>query len=209
MVYTYQKLKEAVLKMTNSYAKQAQIISEINAFRTLKTQAILNIMRKLDNATILRKYGINVQNSPKKKSDLYAYNYKKLHDKELDKLANNLNSYRINKLLKTLLNCQIDKKKLLEFSKPNDHVYTLQTSEVLQIADTHLDKIKRLIVIEYHNLKLQQFPQLNGLLHNINHNIYDFLRESIDDISHDTDIFYLHEETHENQKIIVGLMDKN
>lgn len=195
--------------MTDSYVKQSKIISEVNAFRTLKTTAILNIMRSLDRAMIAKKNVIDVHNAPQKKGDFVAYNVQRLHDKELDKLKKNLNSYRIDKLLKTLLNCQIDKKKLLEFSKPSDHVYTLDTSEVMQIADRHLEKIKRLIVIEYHNLKLQQFPQLKGLLLNINYDYEIFLTLILADISHDTDIFSLHVESYKNTKILVGLMDKN
>lgn len=196
--------------MIKSYAKQSEIISNVNAFRTLKTTAILNIMRALDNATITKKNVIDVHNVSEKKADYVAYNVKKLHDKELDKLKNNLNSYRINKLLKTLLNCQIDKQKLLEFSKPNEHFYTLNTGEVLQIADTHLDKIKRLIVIEYHNLKLKQFPQLRGLLHDINFNIDSYLSVTLREITHDTDIFLLNKQiTKDGKKIMVGLMDKN
>lgn len=195
--------------MTNGYDKQAQTINKVNAFRTLKTTAILNIMRALDNATTRKKNVIDTRNYAYEKQNFVKYDLQKIHHKELDQLANNLNSYRVSKLLKTLLDCQIDKTKLLEFKKTDEHIYTLDTSQVLQIADSHLEKIKRMIVLEYHNLKVFRFRNLNGLLHNVKFDYQIYLSATLRDIEHDTNIFSLHEETYQNKKIWVGLMDKN
>ena len=53
--------------------------------------------------------------------------------------------------------------KLLGFAKPSDYVYQLSSKAVFEVAFENRLDLKKLVIVEHHNLKITRFPYLQGL----------------------------------------------
>lgn len=142
-------------------------IERQNAFRSFKSQAVVNVLKSIDTGTdlsMLRILPSYYEPLEGQVEDEFAES--EIHsslDHSLSSLKGELNSYRAGKIARELLGVNLDKSRLLKFAKSDDYVYGLSSKAVLKVAFENRLALKKLVIVEHHNLKVTQFPYLQGL----------------------------------------------
>lgn len=194
-----------------SYLKQTEILKIVRACGSLKSQAAANVFKAIDDGNFVSKNMINCSinhflDLPNHANSILYPNVD-LNNESLLKLQGNLNSYRAQKLYKLFFNREIDKKKLLVLSKPKNYHYELTVKEVVEYFTQNLVTFKKLLVLEYHNLKVASNLGLKGLHFDIRY--FRGILLNLNEIDEDTDIFETHPEKFGGRILQVGFMDIN
>ena len=138
-----------------------------NAFRSFKSQSVVNVLNGIDTGvdlSMLRILPSYYETLEGEIEDEFAES--EIHsslDNSLFSLKGELNSYRAGKIARELLGVNLDKSKLLGFAKPSDYVYQLSSKAVFDVAFENRLALKKLVIVEHHNLKIIRFPYLQGL----------------------------------------------
>lgn len=142
-------------------------IERQNAFRSFKSQSVVNVLNSIDTGadlSMLRILPSYYETLEGEIEDEFAES--EIHsslDNSLSRLKGELNSYRAGKIARELLGVNLDKSKLLRFAKPSDYVYQLSSKAVFEVASENRLALKKLVIVEHHNLKVTRFPYLQGL----------------------------------------------
>lgn len=142
-------------------------IERQNAFRSFKSQSVVNVLKSIDTGadlSMLRILPSYYEPLEGEIEDEFAES--EIHsslDNSLSSLKDELNSYRAGKIARDLLGVNLDKSKLLGFAKSSDYAYRLSSKAVFEIAFGNRLALKKLVIVEHHNLKVTRFPYLQGL----------------------------------------------
>lgn len=157
-----------------------------NRLRSLKVQAVLDVITWIDKGKVPKSMKLKLSKLANNFSDVNDNNFMPLATVKMQDLKDNINSYRARQI-GLLCGININKNKLLKFAKPKNHIYSLNNDQFLLKIDRNRVEIKQMIVIKYHNLKLKEFPELEGLFANEHHISEGYL--TVDSIMHETPIF--------------------
>lgn len=153
------------LKVNRAERNRMYNMERQNAFRGFKAQAVVNVLNKIETGDVM-KYTI----LPSYYEALEGEEEDEFADSEIGETLNStlieikgeLNSYRAGRIARELLKVNLDKAKLLAFAKTKDHT-NLSSKAVFNIAFENRLAIKKLVIVEHHNLKITKFPHLQGL----------------------------------------------
>lgn len=155
------------LKVSREQRNRMFNIERQNAFRSFKSQSVVNVLNGIDTGvdlSMLRILPSYYEPLEGETEDEFAEC--EIHsplDNSLFSLKGELNSYRAGKIARELLGVNLDKSKLLGFAKPSDYVYQLSSKAVFEAAFENRLALKKLVIVEHHNLKIIRFPYLQGL----------------------------------------------
>jgi len=133
-------------------------IERQNAFRSFKSQSVVNVLNGIDigaDLSMLRILPSHYEPLEGETEDEFAEC--EIHsslDHSLFSLKGELNSYRAGKIARDLLGVNLDKSRLLKFAKSDDYVYGLSSKAVLKVAFENRLALKKLVIVEHHNLKV-------------------------------------------------------
>ena len=142
-------------------------IERQNAFRSFKSQSVVNVLNGIDTGvdlSMLRILPSYYEPLEGETEDEFAEC--EIHsplDNSLFSLKGELNSYRAGKIARDLLGVNLDKTKLLGFAKPSDYAYRLSSKAVFEVASENRLALKKLVIVEHNNMKIIRFPYLQGL----------------------------------------------
>ena len=66
-------------------------------------------------------------------------------------------------ICREILGINLDKTKLLGFVKPKDYSYQLKAREFREVIKANNVALKKLVIVEHHNLKVTRYPYLQGV----------------------------------------------
>ena len=138
-----------------------------NAFRSFRTNAVLNVLSKVDKGEDLRYLVIFPSFYEPKMDEEYDESAEcEVHESlvnTLEVLKGELNSYRAGMICREILGINLDKTKLLGFVKPKDYSYQLKAREFREVIKANNVALKKLVIVEHHNLKVTRYPYLQGV----------------------------------------------